>query len=587
MMQDKKNKIDKNKKLLLGNAAVARGLYEAGCVFVSSYPGTPSTEITEEAANYDEIYAEWAPNEKVAFEAAFGASVAGGRSFACMKHVGLNVAADPLFTSAYTGVNAGFVIGVADDPSMHSSQNEQDSRHYAIAAKIPMLEPSDSEECLEYTKRAFELSEKFDTPVILKLTTRISHSQSLVTISEREEVGIREYKKNESKYIMRPANAIKRHPVVEQKLKDLEDYAASNSELNRIEYGDKSIGIITAGSSYAYAKDVYGDKASYLKLGMVYPLSEKLIKEFASQVDELYVIEELDPIIETYCKALGLKVKGKDLLPVIGEYSQELIKSKLLGIEPEFSSVDATIPVRPPVMCAGCPHRGTFYVLKKLGLTVMGDIGCYTLGTQIDTTLCMGASVSMLHGFNKVRPETASKCVGVIGDSTFMHSGITGLIDIIYNNSFSTLLVLDNSITGMTGHQQNPCTGLTLKNLPAKAISIEEICRACGVENVETVDPNNITEFEKLLKAELSKDKPSVIILKRPCALLKSVKKEDYVSVDSDLCSSCRACMRIGCPCISFETGKAVVDASQCIGCGLCMKMCKFGAMKLNKRGKV
>ncbi|HBL84110.1 MAG: indolepyruvate ferredoxin oxidoreductase subunit alpha [Clostridiales bacterium GWF2_38_85] len=575
--------IEKNQKLLLGNAAIARGLYEAGCVFVSSYPGTPSTEITEEAAKYDEIYAEWATNEKVAYEAALGAAIAGGRAFTGMKHVGLNVAADPLFTSSYTGVNAGLVVAVADDPAMHSSQNEQDSRHYAVAAKLPMLEPSDSTECLEFIKLAYNISEKFDTPVMLRLTTRISHSQGLVTLANRQELPLKEYIKNDSKYVMKPANATKRHPVVEQRQSDIEEYA-NTSTLNRIEFNDKKIGIISAGDSYVYAKEAFGTSVSYLKLGMVNPLPLKLIKKFTDQVDKIYVIEELDSIIESFCKANGVNVEGKNMLPVIGEYSQQLLNKNLLSKENDYNELKINIPVRPPVMCAGCPHRGTFYVLKKLGLTVIGDIGCYTLGSTIDTTVCMGASVSMLHGFNKVRPESADKRVGVIGDSTFMHSGITGLVDIIYNNSYSTLLILDNSITGMTGHQQNPCTGLTLKNLPAKAVSLETLCKACGVENIQTVDPNEVDTFEKILKSELTKDAPSVIILKRPCALLKTVKKDSYARVDADKCKSCRACMKIGCPRISFETKKAVIDESLCIGCGLCTRMCKFDAIEIISR---
>jgi len=573
-----------DKKLMLGNAAVARGLYESGCTYVSSYPGTPSTEITENAALYDEMYAEWAPNEKVAFESALGASIAGARSFTAMKHVGLNVAADPLFTASYTGVNGGFVIGVADDPAMHSSQNEQDSRHYAIAAKLPMLEPSDSEECLAFTKAAFELSEKYDTPVILRLCTRVAHSQSIVTLSERAEVGLKDYVKNPQKYIMNPGNAVKRHPVVEARMAALAEQAAL-SALNRIEWGSKKIGVVASGASYLYAKEIFGNNASYLKLGIVNPLNADYIKSFADQVETLYVVEELDPVIESFCKANGIACVGKDMLPITGEFSQELLAKILLGKEEEHYTYEGAVPVRPPVMCPGCPHRGLFYVLKKLGLTVLGDIGCYTLGgaaplTALDTTICMGASVSGLHGFNKVRPDTSNKTVAVIGDSTFMHSGITGLIDIAYNRSVSTVLVLDNHITGMTGHQQNPCTGLTIKNVPVEPVKIEDVCAAVGIKRVRITDPNDVKATEAAIKEELAADEPSVIIVRRPCALLKKVNYGCKYTVDSDECRSCKLCMRIGCPAISIKEGKATINSTLCVGCGLCSTMCNFGAIK-------
>ncbi len=573
-----------DKKLMLGNAAVARGLYEAGCTYVSSYPGTPSTEITENAALYEEIYAEWAPNEKVAFESALGASIAGARSFTAMKHVGLNVAADPLFTSSYTGVNGGFIIGVADDPAMHSSQNEQDSRHYAIAAKLPMLEPSDSTECLEFVKEAYAISEKFDTPVMLRLCTRIAHSQSIVELSERVNVPNKEYVKTPAKYIMNPGNAVRRHPVVEQRLCDISEYAKA-SPLNKVEMGSTKLGIITSGTSYLYAKEVFGNDASYLKLGIVNPINADLVLDFASKVDRVIVIEELDPVIETFCKANGIKCDGKNLLPIIGEFSQELLADKLLGKKNSTISFNGTAPVRPPVMCPGCPHRGLFYVLKKLGVTVLGDIGCYTLGgaaplTAVDTTVCMGFSVSGLHGFNKVRPDSVNKTVAVIGDSTFMHSGITGLVDIAYNRSASTVIVLDNHITGMTGHQQNPCTGLTLKNVPVEPIKIEDVCSAVGIKRVRITDPNNMKETEAVIKEELAVDEPSVVIVRRPCALLKKMNYGCKYAIEAKDCKSCKLCMKIGCPAISIKDGKASIDNTLCVGCGLCESLCNFGAIK-------
>ena len=573
------------KKLMLGNEAVARGLYEAGVRFISSYPGTPSTEITEYAATYDEMYAEWAPNEKVAFESAFGAAIGGGRAFTAMKHVGLNVAADPLFVSSYTGINAGFVIGVADDPGMHSSQNEQDSRHYAQAAKLPMVEPSDSAECLEFVKLAYDLSEKYDIPFILRTSTRIAHSQSAVELSERVEHHVLPYEKNAAKYVMMPANAKGRHTVLEGKLRELAEYAES-TPLNRIEAGgDGNIGIITAGTSYIYAKEAFGDSVSYLKLGLVNPLPEKLIRDFAESVERVIVVEELDPVIETYVKALGIECDGKNILPIEGEFSSELIKKAILGVTPECRSLDEKMPPRPPVLCPGCPHRPVFYTLKKLGVTVIGDIGCYTLGAvaplaSVDTTLCMGASVSGLHGRNKVRGDE-SATVAVIGDSTFVHSGITGLINIVYNNGNSTVLILDNHITGMTGHQQNPCTGLTLKNDPAPALDLEKLCAAIGVpeDHIKVVDPNNMKELEESVKAELTSGTPSVVICRRPCALLKSVPKKKPLAIDPDACRGCKACMKIACPAVSFSDGKAHIDASLCTGCELCMQMCRFNAI--------
>lgn len=572
------------KQLMLGNAAVARGLYEAGCSVASSYPGTPSTEITEEAAKYDAIYCEWAPNEKVAMETAFGACLAGKRSFCGMKHVGLNVAADPLFTISYTGVNAGMVIAVADDAGMHSSQNEQDSRHYAIAAKVPMLEPSDSAEALAFAKRAYEISEQFDTPVILKMCTRVSHSQSLVELGERTEVE-KPYEKNIAKYVMMPGNAIRRHPVVEERTRKLTEFAET-CDLNRVEMGGTSMGVITSSTPYQYVKEVFGDSVSVLKLGMVNPLPVKLILDFASKVDKLVVVEELDSIIEDHCRKLGLKVWGKNVLPLEGEFSQNLVASKLGGTVHTGKTLEDAIPPRPPVMCAGCPHRGLFYTLNKNKCTVLGDIGCYTLGavaplSAMDMTLCMGGSISGIHGFNKARgEETEGKTVAVIGDSTFMHSGMTGLANIAYNQSNSTVIILDNSITGMTGHQQNPTTGYNIKGDPAGKIDLESLCKAMGFNRVRVVDPYDLKACDQAVKEELAADEPSVIISRRPCALLKYVKHNAPLAVNKDKCIGCKSCMKIGCPAISIKEGKAWVDNTLCVGCGVCEQLCPVGAFE-------
>ena len=575
------------KTLMLGNEAVARGLYEAGCSFVSSYPGTPSTEITEAAAKYPEIYAEWAPNEKVAMESAFGAALAGHRSFCGMKHVGLNVAADPLFTISYTGVNAGMLIVVADDAGMHSSQNEQDSRHYAKASKIPMLEPSDSAEALAFAKLAYDLSERFDTPVLLKMCTRVSHSQSVVETSDRAEAPAKPYEKNGPKYIMMPGNAKRRHPVVEQRTADLIAWAET-AEINRVEDGaDHKIGIITGSTSYQYVKEVCGDRFPVLKLGMVWPLPEKKIRDFAATVDHLLVVEELDGFIEEHCRNLGLALSGKDYFSCIDELSQNIVAEKLGLPVPAGTALDEPIPPRPPVMCAGCPHRGLFYTLKKNKLTVMGDIGCYTLGAvaplaAMDATICMGASISGLHGFLKSGGDSKNT-VAVIGDSTFMHSGMTGLVNVAYNESNATVIILDNSITGMTGHQQNPTTGYNLKGDPATKIDLETLCHAIGIRRVRVVDPYNLAECNQAVQEELAADEPSVIISRRPCALLKTVKHGKPLFVDEETCKECGMCMKIGCPAISMIGGKAKIDNTLCTGCGVCRQLCKFDALQLPK----
>ena len=573
------------KELMLGNKALARGLYEAGCCYISAYPGTPSTEVTEEAARFPEIYCEWAPNEKVAMETAYGASLAGKRSACAMKHVGINVAADPLYTMSYTGINAGLVIVVADDPGMHSSQNEQDSRHHAIAAKVPMLEPADSQEAVEMAREAYRLSEEYDTPVMVKLCTRVSHGQSVVETGERT-VPVKEYVKDIPKYVMVPDNARPRHPIVEARMERLREYAET-TPLNRVEMGDRKLGIITHSTSYQYVKEVMGKDCSVLKLGMTNPLPEKLIRDFAAQVDRLVVVEELEPIIEHHCKAMGLKVDaGKDLFPLIDEFSQTLLAKALKGEEKPYVTVDDPVPVRPPVMCAGCPHRGIFYTLSKNKVTVLGDIGCYTLAAgaplhAIEMCLCMGASIGAVHGFNKALGEAGErKTVAILGDSTFMHSGMTGLADIAYNQSNSTVIILDNSTTGMTGHQQNPTTGFNLRGEPAGKIDLEALCRAMGFRRVVVVDPYDLKECDRVINEELAAPEPSVIIARRPCTLLKTVKAQPPVKVVNDNCKGCKSCMKIGCPAISMREKKAVIDPTQCTGCGVCIQMCQFDAME-------
>ena len=572
------------KKLMLGNAAIARGAYEAGVRVVSAYPGTPSTEVSECIAAYDEVYAEWAPNEKVAFEVAVGASFAGARSMVCMKHVGVNVAADPMFTAAYTGVNGGLVILAADDPGMHSSQNEQDTRFYARSAHIPMLEPSDSQEAKEFTKLAFELSEKYDTPVFLRTTTRLAHSQSLVEQEDRVEVPLKPYVKDVAKYTMMPSSAIGRHVVVEARENRLAA-DVNGFDIIREEMGDTSLGIVCSGVVYEYVKEAL-PQASVLKLGMVYPLAIDRVRAFAAKVKRLVVVEELEPFFENQLKANGIACEGKNLFSKQGELSVAIIREKLLGEKLNVEKQD--LPVRPPVMCAGCPHRGVFYVLSKLKLTVSADIGCYTLGAQpplcaVDTVVCMGASVGIAHGFEKaIGREQSKHTVAVIGDSTFIHSGITGLINAVYNKSNLTLIILDNSTTGMTGHQQHHETGLTLKQEPAKILDIVALCKTVGCDSVRVVDSYDLAAVEKTVKEEVASDGVSVIVAKRPCALLD--KNYPAPCTISD-CRKCGMCFKLGCPAIEKqEDGSARINASLCVGCGLCEKVCKFGAIKEGRK---
>ncbi|MFP4660860.1 MAG: indolepyruvate ferredoxin oxidoreductase subunit alpha [Halanaerobiales bacterium] len=569
------------KKLMLGNEAIARGAYEAGATVASSYPGTPSTEITEFIAKYDEIYSEWSPNEKVSLETVIGASIAGARSISAMKHVGLNVAADPLFTASYTGVNGGLVIAVADDHGMHSSQNEQDSRHYARAAKLPMLQPSDSQECKEFVKIGFDLSEKFDTPIIVGSSTRISHSVSVVELEDREECGVKEYKKDFEKYVMMPAMGRKRHVVVEERIEALKEFA-EKTELNQIQWGDKKIGVITSGIAYQYAREAFGD-VSYLKLGMVYPLPEKLICDFAEEVQQIYVVEEGDPFFENQIKAMGIEVIGKDKLPLTGELNTQIIREKMLDEKIDIKTlIPDPAPVRPPVMCPGCPHRGAFHVMKNLNLTVTGDIGCYTLGAlppteAMDTCVCMGGGVSLAHGMEKAQgKEFAKKTIGVVGDSTFIHSGITGLIDIVYNKGISTIMILDNSITGMTGHQDNPTTGYTIKGEPTKQVDLIKLCNSLGIEKVEVADPFDLVEFERVVKEAVEADEPAVVISQRPCALLPTADYTGYVSIDPDYCDYCQQCTTIACPAIVDKDTHIEINDALCVGCMLCVEKCHF-----------
>ena len=572
-----------DKVLMLGNEAFARGAYEAGCKVSAAYPGTPSTEISEAIVKYDEIYSEWSPNEKVALEVAIGASISGVRALASMKHVGLNVAADPLFTASYTGVNGGLVIIVADDPGLYSSQNEQDTRSIARAAKIPVLEPSDSAEAKEFVKFAFELSEKYDTPVIVRSTTRLSHSQGLVELNERVNIEDKPYVRDVTKYVMMPGNAKKRHLVVESRelalIRDSCDFP-----INRVEYKDTKIGVITSGIPYQYVKEALPE-ASVLKLGIVNPLPRKLIEEFASRVETLYVVEELDPVIEEQVKSWGIKAIGKDILTVQGEYSANMLRRSIKGENISLLPA-AELPNRPPILCPGCPHRSVFTVLKKLKIHGAGDIGCYTLGAVaplgvVDTTICMGASISSLHGMEKAKGKDYIKnWVAVIGDSTFLHTGINSLINMVYNKSSGTVLILDNSTTGMTGHQDHAATGKTLKGEPTYAVNLEELCKAVGVPHVYVVNAFDTEELEKTIKEATASDELAVVIAKAPCALLdKSPISKQYV-INQEKCKKCGQCMKPGCPAITkTENSEIVINDTMCNGCGLCETLCRFNAI--------
>lgn len=586
------------KELLSGNAAIARGAYEAGVTVAAGYPGTPSTEILENFAKYPDIYAQWSPNEKVALEVGAGAAIAGARVLVTMKHVGVNVAADPLFTLSYTGINGGLILVSADDPGMHSSQNEQDNRFYALMNKIPCLEPADSQEAKDMVAQGLEISEQFDTPVLLRLTTRVSHSQSFVEINEPGPKNLRPYAKDPLKYVMVPAHGRLRRVFLEERTAKLKEYS-ENCPLNFIQWGDRSVGVITSGISYHYVKEAL-PTASVLKLGFTHPLPEKLIKEFAAGVERVVVVEELEPFLEMQIKALGITVQGKDLLPSYGELSASLIARSLAAagipaaeeylapaVQPE--AIAAQLPGRPPVMCAGCPHRGVFYTLRKNKLIVSGDIGCYTLGSMsplnaMDTCICMGASIGAALGMEKANPEMVRRTVAVIGDSTFLHSGVTGLMDVVYNGGTSTVLILDNRTTAMTGHQENPGTGSTLMGKPAPEVDFEALVRAIGVKRVRTVDPINLKELDRAVKEETAAEEPSVIIVKRPCALLKKAGTAPPAEVNKEVCINCGLCLNLGCPAISRQGDKAHVTAIQCNGCGLCLQVCAKGA--LVKRGE-
>ena len=569
------------KKIMLGNEAFARGAYEAGVKVVSSYPGTPSTEVTENAAKYDGIHVEWAPNEKVGVEVAVGASIGGVRSLSCMKHVGLNVAADPFFTAAYTGVTGGAVVLVADDNGCHSSQNEQDSRYYGRSAGVPVLEPANAQECKDYIKQAYEISEKYDTIVLVRSNTRISHSRGIVELGEREEKDRIPYEKNIQKYVAMPAMAKKLHVAQEKRMNRIAE-DSSSMEINRVEMGDTSIGIITSGICYQYVKEAMPD-VSVLKMGLINPIPKKMIEDFAAAVDKLYVIEEGDPYFEEQIRAMGVELAGgKDMFTIQGEYNANMLRAAFGRPLAENTPVDDA-PGRPPLMCAGCPHRGLFHVLSKLKKTVLGDIGCYTLGSlpptsAMDACLCMGASITMAHGFEKAIGDSKD-VVAVLGDSTFFHSGITGLINMNYNGAKGTVIILDNRITGMTGHQDNPSTGRNAKGEEAPAIDIATLCRACGVKNTSEVDPFNIKELEQIIRTETAREELSVIITKRPCALI--VKQPDIPYLVTDRCRNCKMCMKIGCPAIEEKDGRPIVVPERCVGCGLCEEVCPFDAIEI------
>ena len=573
---------------MLGNEAIARGAYEAGVKVSAAYPGTPSTEISENIVQYDEIYAEWSPNEKVATEVAIGASVAGVRAMSCMKHVGFNVAADPAYTVSYMGVNGGLVIVVADDPGLYSSQNEQDTRMVARAAQLPVIEPSDSSEAKEFIKVAFDLSEKFDRPFVYRTTTRLAHSQGLVELNERKEIEDKPYEKNIRKNVMMPGNAKLRHVEIEKRNLELAE-AANTLPINKVEMNDTKIGVITSGIPYQYVKEALPE-ASVLKLGMVNPLPRKLIEEFASKVDTLYVVEELDPVIETQVKSWGIKAIGKEIFTVQGEYSANMLREAILKEELDISK-PAQAPGRPPILCPGCPHRGVYYVLNKLKIHAAGDIGCYTLGavaplSVVDTTICMGASISSLHGMEKAKgKEYIKNWVAVIGDSTFLHTGVNSLMNMMYNKATGTVIILDNSTTGMTGHQDHAATGKTLQGDPTYAIDIPALCRAIGVKNVVEVNARDIQAVEKAVKEEIAKDEVSVIITKTPCVLLDKSKKPLY-QTHTDKCKKCGMCMKPGCPAMTKNAdGTVSIDDTMCTGCGLCASLCKFDAIELVKEG--
>ena len=572
------------KVMMLGNEAIARGAYEAGVRVSAAYPGTPSTEISEALVQYkDELYAEWSPNEKVAAEVAIGASMAGARAMACMKHVGLNVASDPLYTASYMGVTGGLVLVVADDPGLYSSQNEQDTRMVARAAHVPVLEPSDSGEAKEFMKLAFDYSEQFDRPFILRTTTRLAHSQSSVELQDRVERELIPYEKNIAKRVMMPAMAKARHGVIEEKMVELAE-AANALPVNRVEMRDTKIGVITSGIPYQYVREALPE-ASVLKLGMVHPLPAKLIADFAAKVEELYIVEELDPVIETQVRAMGIACKGKECFTLLGEYSANMLRERILG-ETVDAKTPAQVPNRPPILCPGCPHRSVFYILKKLGIHAAGDIGCYTLGavaplSVVDSTICMGASISSMHGIEKAAGREFKKnWVAVIGDSTFLHTGVTSLMNMVYNKATGTVIILDNSTTGMTGHQDHAATGWTLQKEPTNAVNLVKLCEALGVKHVQEINAFDLETLEREIKAANESDEIHVIITKTPCVLLDKRKKPVYVSL-SDKCKKCGMCLKPGCPAISRQAdGTVRIDDTMCTGCGLCEQLCKFQAIE-------